>query len=115
MQTNKDHTPSYGPVKQSGKRGVAVAIMADESAPDAPPQIVASGRGALAEQILEIAFANGIRVREDAELAELLAQLELDTPIPSEAIVIVAEILAKVYEANNAAANAAPSCARRIK
>jgi len=110
MKTEKDHTPSYGPVKQSGKRSVAVAIAADESNPEAPPQIVASGRGALAEQILEIAFANGIKVREDCDLAELLVQLELDTPIPSEAIVIVAEILAKVYEANNAAACAAPSC-----
>jgi type III secretion system FlhB-like substrate exporter len=29
-----------------------------------------------------------------------LATLDLDTPIPSEVIVPVAEILAKVYEAN---------------
>ena len=34
------------------------------------------------------------------DLAELLATLDLDTPIPSEAIVAVAEILARVYEAN---------------
>ena len=100
MRFEKDHTPSYGPVKHSTQQSVAVALAADESNPDSPPQIIASGRGKLAEEILEIAFANNINVREDADLAQLLAQLELDTPIPSEAIVIVAEIMAKVYEAN---------------
>ena len=104
MKYEKDHTPSYSPVKQSGAGMVAVAVKADESGGDSPPQIVASGRGRLAQEILDIAFANGIKVREDCALAELLAQLELDTPIPSEAIIIVAEILAKVYEANERAA-----------
>jgi flagellar biosynthesis protein len=47
-----------------------------------------------------MAFAKGLKVREDADLAELLVKLDLDTPIPSEAIVAIAEILAKVYEAN---------------
>jgi len=74
--------------------------MSDPSAPDAPAQIVASGRGKLAQEIVEIAFSHGIKVREDAPLAQLLAELDLDTPIPTEAIVAVAEILAKVYEAN---------------
>lgn len=100
MKFDKDHTPSYGPVKHSGDRAVAVAIEGDESHPDSLPRIIASGRGKIAQEILEIAFANNINVREDADLAHLLAKLELDTPIPSEAIIIVAEIMAKVYEAN---------------
>ncbi|MDD3182716.1 MAG: EscU/YscU/HrcU family type III secretion system export apparatus switch protein, partial [Alphaproteobacteria bacterium] len=100
MKFEKDHTPSYNPVKLSGQQAVAVAIMADESIPDSLPQIVATGRGKIAQDILEIAFANNINVREDADLAQLLAKLELDTPIPSEAIIIVAEIMAKVYEMN---------------
>ncbi len=64
------------------------------------PTLLASGRGALAEQILTIAFAAGIKVRQDADLAELLSSLDLDTPIPPEAVVAVAEILEKVFEAN---------------
>ncbi len=104
MKFDKDHTPSYGPVKHRDERAVAVAIAADESQPDSLPQIVASGRGKVAREILDIAFANNINVREDADLAQLLAKLELDTPIPSEAIIIVAEIMAKVYEANAAQA-----------
>ena len=64
------------------------------------PNIVASGKGAVAEQILEIAFANGIKVRQDTDLTELLTQLDIDSPIPLEAYAAVAEILAYVYKAN---------------
>src|SRR5580704_6554880 len=99
MSENQEQTPPYSPLK-SGRRAVAVAIKGDESKPDSPAEIIASGRGKLAEQIVELAWAKGVKVREDADLAELLVTLDLDTPIPNEAIVAVAEILAKVYEAN---------------
>ncbi len=66
------------------------------------PTITAAGRGKLAEQILQMAFANGIRVRQDSALAEMLAALELDSPVPNEALVAVAEILSYVYRANGA-------------
>lgn len=95
-----DYHDSQIPASQPRGRAVAVAVQADGGDADAPAKIVAAGRGRLAEQILEMAFANGVKVREDADLAEMLAKLELDTPIPSEAIVAVAEILARVYEAN---------------
>jgi len=102
MIENHERPSPYKPVKPASGRQVAVAIQGDSEDPEAPAKIVASGRGKLAEQILELAFSLGIKVREDADLAEMLAKLELDTPIPSEAIVAVAEILAKVYEANQA-------------
>ncbi len=79
----------------------AVAIAYDKEAQDVP-RVVASGQGTIAEQILQIAFANGIKVREDAELVEILSLLEIDTPIPVEAFAAVAEILAYVYQANAA-------------
>lgn len=81
------------------RRQIAVALEYDK-ARDALPRVVASGRGATAEQILELAFANGVRVREDADLAEILAAIDLDTEIPVEAIAAVAEILIHVYRAN---------------
>jgi flagellar biosynthesis protein len=100
MTENQDPPSPYSPLKPPGSRIVAVAIKGEEGNPDSLPKVIASGRGKLAEQILELAFAKGVKVREDADLAELLATLDLDTPIPSEAIVAVAEILARVYEAN---------------
>ncbi len=88
--------------KTSGQ--IAVAITTDEDSRDdnkgGGPRITAAGRGALARKILDLAYANGIKVREDKDLAELLAKIELDSPVPSEALLAVAEILAYVYKAN---------------
>lgn len=63
-------------------------------------RVTAKGRGALAEQILEIAFAEGIAVRRDADLAELLDAVEIDCEIPAAALTAVAEILNRLYQAN---------------
>ena len=81
------------------KQPIAVALEYEPDGEQAPV-IVASGRGTLAEQILQIAFANGIKVREDASLAELLSLIDIDTEIPVEAFAAVAEILIYVYRAN---------------
>ena len=81
------------------RRQVAVAL-ADDAARPGMPTVVASGRGAVAEQILQMAFAHGVKVRTDPDLAEVLAAVEVDTVIPVEAFVAVAEILAYVYRAN---------------
>ena len=79
----------------------AAAIQYDKGTDNAP-RVTASGKGAIAEQILAVAFANGIKVRSDAELVEVLSLIEVDSPIPLEAFAAVAEILAYVYQANNA-------------
>lgn len=105
MDENRPPEPNITPLKPADGRTVAVAIQGNLGGKrggkdDSLPKVIASGYGKLAEQILDMAFAKGIKVRSDADLAQLLATLDLDTPIPSEAIVAVAEILAKVYEAN---------------
>lgn len=64
------------------------------------PTVAASGYGYLAEKILDLAFAAGIKVRQDADLAEILAALDMDSEIPPEAFAAVAEILSYVYELN---------------
>lgn len=91
--------PNFKPLKGKSHRTTAVAIK-DSDQKGGVPTIAAAARGALAEKILQIAFENGIKVREDADLAALLAELEMDSPIPSEALMAVAEILSYVYRAN---------------
>ena len=86
-------------IKKKPARQTAVALKESEKMGEAPV-ISASGRGALAEKILQLAFENGIKVREDSALAEMLAQIDIDSPIPSEAFMAVAEILSYVYRAN---------------
>ena len=84
------------------KDAVAVALhQAKET--DRAPKVVAAGRGTLAEQILEIAFAQGIKVREDADLAQLLSAVNDDSEIPLDAFGAVAEILVYLYRANGEA------------
>jgi flagellar biosynthesis protein len=103
MTKEQDPPPAYAPLKPLHGNTVAVAIEGKKDGSDSPSKIIASGRGKLAEQILALAFSKGVKVREDADLAELLVKLDLDTPIPTEAILAVAEILARVYEANGRA------------
>lgn len=69
---------------------------------DQAPHVVAKGQGWLAQQIVEVAEANGIEVREDADLVQILAQVDVDSEIPLEAFTLVAEILSYVYEKNKA-------------
>jgi flagellar biosynthesis protein len=78
-----------------------VAVAIHQPPGEAPARVVAHGRGHAAEQILEIAFAHGVKVREDADLVQLLSALELDSPIPLAAFAAVAEILAYVHLANH--------------
>lgn len=85
----------------------ALAVALREEAEGGNPRVTAAGRGALAEQILEIAFARGVKVREDAELAEILSAIEVDSEVPVEALAAVAEILSYVYRANAAPATGA--------
>lgn len=77
----------------------AVALSYDRQSHSAPT-IIAKGKGEIAKQILDIAFANGIKVREDADLIQLLDQFELETQIPVDAFLSVAEILNYVYQLN---------------
>ena len=83
------------------KDAIAVAL-AEGALPGKAPSVVAGGRGRVAEQILQVAFANGIKVREDADLAQLLTTIDMEEEIPVEAFAAVAEILIYLYRANGA-------------
>jgi flagellar biosynthesis protein len=93
-------TPKEKKTTEPLKPTAAVALK-HERGEDSAPHIVASGKGAIAEQILQLAFAHNVKVREDADLVEVLGQLDIDSPIPLEAYAAVAEILAYVYRANS--------------
>lgn len=79
---------------------VAAAIKYDNRK-DAAPKIVAKGRGAIAEKIIELAKINSIPIKSDPALVQILSKLDIDEQIPVELYKAVAEILAFVYAANN--------------
>ncbi len=78
----------------SAQASIAVALHYDgESA----PQVTAKGSGELAEQIMAIARQHDIPLQENAELVQLLSQLELGDEIPQELYLAIAEIIAFTY------------------
>ena len=62
------------------------------------PQVVAQGKGYVAERILEIAEENKIPIHENPELAHMLNMLQIGDEIPPELYHVVAQILLYVAE-----------------
>ena len=89
----KDPGEENAPVE----RKTAIALRYDVDR-DKAPLILATGRGAVADEILRIAEDNKIPLYEDPEMAKLLAKLEMDTEIPAELYTLVAEVLFFVYK-----------------
>ena len=78
---------------------VAVALTYERGI-DESPKLAAKGKGHIAEKIIELARAHGVQIKQDEDLALMLEKLDIDMPIPVEAYVAVAEILAYVYKVN---------------
>jgi len=87
------------PAPEAPPRAVALRHLRPtaEAPVAAAPQVVASGRGAVAERILELAREHGVAVREDRDLVELLSACEVGDAVPVEVWSAVAEVLAWVY------------------
>jgi flagellar biosynthesis protein len=75
------------------KEQLAVALHYDRSG---APTVVAKGRGALGEKIIEVAKAHDIPIEENEVLAGALSNVELGDEIPTELYKAVAEVLAFV-------------------
>ena len=69
----------------------AVALEYDPS--DEAPKIVATGKGILAEKIIEKAKESNVPIHQDSKLAGTLSKLEIGDMIPPELYEVVAEIL----------------------
>jgi flagellar biosynthesis protein len=67
---------------------------------DRAPKVVAKGRGQVARKIREVAKEHGIPIRQDDDLVELLAEVDLDREIPPQLYAAVAEVLSWIYRAN---------------
>ena len=78
----------------------AVAILYKDG-DNTAPKVVASGKGTIAEKIIETAEEAGIHIQQDANLVELLAKVDVGEEIPVELYQTVAEFLAFVYKVNN--------------
>lgn len=71
------------------KQAIALSYDPNEDA----PKVIASGRGLLAEKMIEKAKEVDVPVHRDDKLADTLSRLEVGDMIPPELYEVVAEIL----------------------
>ena len=74
----------------------AIAIEYDPG--DMAPKVIATGKGALADKIIEKAKEADVPLHQDSKLASTLSKLEIGDYIPPELYEVVAEILVFVDE-----------------
>lgn len=101
------NAPAAGQPAES-KPAVAIALQSEGGRAQAT-QVIAKGSGEVAEQILQLAFDHGVKVRTDADLAAILSAVEVESEIPLEALTAVANILSYIYRADQAPTGAQPS------
>jgi flagellar biosynthetic protein FlhB len=82
---------------------LAVALSYEQRSMEAP-EIMAKGRGKVAERIREIAMENDVPIVENKPVAQGLYSLEVGDAIPESMFKAVAEILAYVYSLQGARA-----------
>lgn len=75
--------------KEKVRQAVALAYNPEDDA----PAVIASGKGALAERIIEKAQEAAVPVHRDDKLADTLSRLDIGDMIPPELYEVVAEIL----------------------
>lgn len=77
--------------KEKNREKTAVALSYDIE--DEAPKVVASGRGYLAEKIIDKAKENDVPLHKDSGLAKTLSKLEIGECIPPQLYDVVAEVL----------------------
>lgn len=84
----------YGRDIMGDRQKAAVAL--EYEAGEKAPKVIASGKGYLAEKIIEKAKEEDIHIHKDPKLAKSLADIEIGEYIPPELYKVVAEVLAFV-------------------
>jgi len=74
----------------------AVALEYD-NAKNSAPKVIAKGEGKSAQKIIQIAKENGVTLKKDEDLVELLSKVELDAEVPPEMYKAVAEVFSFLY------------------
>lgn len=77
----------------SMKKKVKQAIALEYNPTEDAPKVIASGKGKLAEAIIEKAQESKVPIHRDDKLADTLSRLDIGDMIPPELYEVVAEIL----------------------
>ena len=75
------------------KKKIKQAIALEYNPQEDAPKVIATGRGKIAEKIIEKAKESDVPIHRDDKLADTLSRLEIGDMIPPELYEVVAEIL----------------------
>lgn len=78
---------------KSEKEKIKSAVALEYDPSDEAPKIIATGKGILAEKIIEKAKEANVPIHQDDKLAKTLSKLEIGDMIPPELYNAVAEVL----------------------
>jgi flagellar biosynthesis protein len=76
------------------------------------PVVVAKGYGVVAKSIMREAREHGLYVHQSADLVKLLMQVDLDSHIPPQLYLAVAEVMAWIYRLEETAGGPSASVSR---
>lgn len=99
MGMNADHQADDSDSPDEAKQATALRYDLRQSQ---APEVVATGTGEIAQEIVRVAEENAIPVYKDPSLAKALGQLELGSIVPPELYKAVAEVLVFVYSLDQA-------------
>lgn len=88
-----DANSKWGKYRMAEKNKPKQAIALEYNPEEDAPKVIASGRGKLAERIIEKAQESDVPIHRDDKLADTLSRLEIGEMIPPELYEVVAEIL----------------------
>lgn len=74
----------------------AVALKYDAQKSSAP-KVTAKGEGFTAQTIIKIAQENGIPIKKDEDLVEMLSKLDIDKEVPQQMYKAIAEVFSFIY------------------
>lgn len=89
-----------GPADTDRDNGTSIAVALRYDEDDGAPIVVATGRGVVADRIIETAQAAGVAIDENPMLASALESVPLDEAIPQELYEAVAHVIGWVLKAD---------------
>ena len=78
----------------------AASLKYDEKSSNAP-KLTAYGKGAIANNIIDVAKQHNIPIKKDEDMLEMLSVIEVNEEIPTELYKAVAEVFSFIYGVSN--------------
>lgn len=88
----------YNQKRRKELNGPSAAVIKYDEESGKAPIIIAQGKGAIAQQIIDLAKQNNIHMQEDSSLVANLLDMDLGDNIPPQLYSVMAEILLLIEE-----------------